>query len=163
MKGADPNSGPDKLSSPKEQYTVFKCLLQPRLSLVPNVTWTKPVHVFWLEAIPGSHCWVRSPDPCSGGSTFALPLGQCSTSVLQNCSAAPTNAGQEEMTMVLTSRLLCCSKARHKWRHSQMDRKIPQGQQIPKAKSSGGTLAQGWFIWFVGHQLFLQFISHCRV
>lgn len=41
MKGADPNSGPPKLRSPQEQYTKFKCFLQPRLSLVPNVIWTK--------------------------------------------------------------------------------------------------------------------------
>lgn len=74
MKGADPNSGRHKLRSPQEQYMKFKCLLQPRLSLVLHVIWTKPARIFWLEAIPGSHHWVRSPYACSGESTFAVPL-----------------------------------------------------------------------------------------
>lgn len=52
-------------------------------------------------------------------------LGQHSTSMLQNCSAAQTNIGQVEMTMGCTSRLLCCSKPRHKWRQSDGEKNSP--------------------------------------
>lgn len=166
-KGADPNSGPHKLRSPQEQYTKFKRLLQPRLSLVPNVIWTKLAHIFWLETIPGSHHWVRCPHPCSGESTFAVPLAWTAwVSVLPACSK----------TALLPQPTLVkwrwpwdappdCSVAPNQGTNgdSQMERRTPQGQQIPKARSSGGTLALGWFIWFGGRQLFLQFINNCRL
>lgn len=101
------------------------------------------------------HHWLRSSDPCSGESTFTLPLG---APKLLCCPSQPWSSGDDHGIHCSAAPNQGTSGDKVTWRE-----KTPQGQQFPKAKSRGGTLALGWFIRFVGHQLFLQFISSCRV
>lgn len=149
MKGADPNWGPQENNVQSSSVSFSLDLDWSPMSFglsLPIIDWK-----LFQAPITGSY----PQFPAQGKHICPAPgsvFYQCAPKLL---CCSPASTGQVEMTMRHTSRLLCCSKPRHKWRHSQMKRKTLQGQQIPKAKSSGGTQVLGWFIWFVGQQLFL--------